>query len=205
MVFGHRAFFGAFKTPDGHVWWFHNAGQRRPDAVTRDASARRTHILELHRQDPAWIQDVIQATPDVLGPFPLNDILSMPTWHAGRICLIGDAAHATTPSAGQGASLALEDAMVLAQCLRDSGDTEDAFSAFERIRRGRVEAIVRQSRRNGRGKAVSGPVAEWVRDRVLPFFLKLGTRAQERQYAYRREWTHREAPSRQWLTRPIAD
>ena len=104
------------------MWWFHNCGEKRPEAALRDPSAMRAHILELHRDDPAWIRDLIAATPAVVGPFALNDILSMPRWHADRVCLIGDAAHATTPSAGQGASLALEDAMVLAQCLRDIDD-----------------------------------------------------------------------------------
>lgn len=191
MVFGRRAFFGAFKTSGGEVWWFHNSGQRHPETISRDASARRAHIRDLHREDPMWIRDVIESTPVVLGPFALNDILSMPRWHLDRVCLIGDAAHATTPSAGQGASLALEDAMVLAQCLRDIDDPPSAFAAFERSRRARVEEIVKQSRRNGSGKAVSGPVGEWVRDHMLPFFLKLGIRAQERQYAYRVDWALR--------------
>ena len=125
MVFGRRAFFGAFKTPNGEVWWFHNSGQKRPEAALREPSSLRAHVLELHANDPAWIRDVIERTPAVVGPFALNDILSMPRWHSGRVCLIGDAAHATTPSAGQGASLALEDAMVLAQCVRDI-DAPDA-------------------------------------------------------------------------------
>ena len=115
----------------------------------------------------------------------------MPRWHSGRLCLIGDAAHATTPSAGQGASLALEDAMVLAQCVRDIDVPEHAFAAFERARRRRVEAIVKQSRRTGSAKAVSGPIGEWIRDRVLPLFLRLGTKAQERHYAYRVNWEQR--------------
>ena len=191
MVFGRRAFFGAFKTPSGEVWWFHNSGQKRPGAALREPSSLRAHVLGLHANDPVWIRDVIERTPAVVGPFALNDILSMPRWHSGRVCLIGDAAHATTPSAGQGASLALEDAMVLAQCIRDIDVPEHAFAAFERARRKRVEAIVKQSRRNGSGKAVSGPVGEWVRDRVLPLFLRLGTKAQERQYAYRVNWAQR--------------
>jgi 2-polyprenyl-6-methoxyphenol hydroxylase-like FAD-dependent oxidoreductase len=117
----------------------------------------------------------------------------MPRWHSGRVCLIGDAAHATTPGAGQGASLALEDAMVLAQCIRDIDDPEAAFAAFERARRSRVETIVKESRRTGSTKAVSGPIGEWVRDRVLPFLLRLGTAAQERHYAHRITWAQRYA------------
>jgi 2-polyprenyl-6-methoxyphenol hydroxylase-like FAD-dependent oxidoreductase len=194
MVFGRRAFFGAFKTPAGQVWWFHNCGEKLPpERGRRDPSALRARILELHEDDPAWIRDVIASTPSVVGPFALNDILSMPRWHSDRVCLVGDAAHATTPSAGQGASLAFEDAMVLARCLRDIDDPGRAFTVFERERRSRVEKIVRGSRRNGNGKAVSGPVGEWVRDRMLPFFLGLGTRAQEQQYAYRIDWAHRAA------------
>lgn len=190
MVFGRRAFFGAFRTPAGDIWWFHNGGEKA-DAVSGDQPAVRAHLVALHEHDPAWIRDIIDATATVAGPFPLHDILSMPRWHRGRVCLVGDAAHATTPSAGQGASLALEDALVLAQCLRDIAPPERAFATFERVRRRRVEAIVRQSRRNGSGKAVSGPMGEWVRDRLLPFFLRLGARAQERQYAYRVEWSQR--------------
>lgn len=193
MVFGRRAFFGGFKTPTGQVWWFQNSGEKRPEAALRESTALRAHLLELHQDDPSWIRALIESTETMLGPFPLNDVLSMPRWHSGRICLIGDAAHATTPSAGQGASLALEDAMVLAQCIRDIDDPVRAFTAFERARRNRVEEIVKQSRRMGNTKAVSGPVAEWVRDRVLPFFLRLGARAQERHYAYRLNWAQQYA------------
>jgi 2-polyprenyl-6-methoxyphenol hydroxylase-like FAD-dependent oxidoreductase len=193
MVFGRRAFFGAFKTPTGEVWWFHNSGQKRPDEVEREPSSLREHIRDLHGDDPAWIRHVVASTPTIVGPFALNDILSMPRWHADRVCLIGDAAHATTPSAGQGASLALEDAIVLAQCIRDIDVPQHAFATFERSRRRRVEAIVKQSRRNGSGKAVSGPIAEWIRDLLLPVFMRLGATVQERQYAYRVNWEERYA------------
>src|SRR5690606_10296144 len=87
MVFGRRAFFGGFKTPSGEVWWFHNCGEKVPESVTRDPAAMRARILELHRSDPKWIRETVERTPDILGPFPLHDILSMPRWHKGRVCL----------------------------------------------------------------------------------------------------------------------
>ena len=170
------------------MWWFHNGALKSLDGSLGDSRALRARVLELHRDDPAWIRAVVEATPHILGPWPFHDILSLPRWHVGRVCLIGDAAHATTPSAGQGASLALEDAMVLAQCLRDVDEPERAFAAFERARRPRVEPIVRQSRQIGSMKAVSSPVREWLRDRMLPFFLRFGANAQAKQYAYRIEW-----------------
>lgn len=44
------------------------------------------------------------------------------SWHRDRMVLVGDAAHVTSPSSGQGASLAIEDALMLARCLRDLPD-----------------------------------------------------------------------------------
>ncbi|WP_437795343.1 FAD-dependent oxidoreductase [Sorangium sp. So ce693] len=190
MVFGRRAFFGAFAAPEGEVWWFHNSGEPAPEGAAAPGPLRE-RILALHEGDPGWIADVVRATPEVLGPWLLHDILTMPRWHAGRVCLIGDAAHAATPHAGQGASLAMEDGMLLARCLRDEPEPERAFAAFERLRRPRVEAIVRQARRNGSRKAVSGPVAGWLRDRALPLFLRIGAAAQERAHAYRIDWEER--------------
>jgi 2-polyprenyl-6-methoxyphenol hydroxylase-like FAD-dependent oxidoreductase len=189
MVFGRRAFFGAFKTGAGEVWWFHNGGAERSDGLARHPDAMRAWLVDLHREDPPWIREVIASTDTLLGPYGLHDILSMPRWHVGRVCLIGDAAHAATPSAGQGASMALEDAMVLAQCLRDGPSPSLAFAAFERARRARVEEIVKHSRRSGSGKAVAGPVSAWFRDRMIGAFLRLGARTQDRHYAHRIAWS----------------
>lgn len=188
MVFGRRAFFGAFRRPDGEIWWFHNSGEREP-LQELDPEARRARILALHEGDPSWIGDVVRSTPAVFGPWPLHDIRTIPTWHAGRVCVIGDAAHATSPSAGQGASLAMEDAMMLARCLRDAGmDPERAFRDLEAARRARVERVVERSRRYGSPKTPSSALAAWARDRLLPLFLKMGASEQRELYAYRIEW-----------------
>ncbi|MFY0540455.1 FAD-dependent oxidoreductase [Nannocystis pusilla] len=188
MTFGRRAFFGAFAAPGGEVWWFHNNGARETMQAV-GPEQRRASILALHAADPPWIAEVVRATPTLLGPWALHDIMTLPHWHAGRVCLLGDAAHATSPSAGQGASLALEDALVLARCLRDAADTQAAFARFEQERRARVEAVVRQARKNGDGKAPAGPLAAWFRDRMLPLFLRLGAAAQARFYEHRVEWS----------------
>ncbi len=174
MVFGSRAFFGAFTTPAGETWWFHNGPPDIP-------------MLELHRDDPAWISELIRATPQVLGPWRIHDLPAMPRWSRGRVALLGDAAHAMSPSAGQGASLALEDAMVLAKCLRDDPDAPRAFVAFERLRRPRVDAIFKTAQRNSSTKAPTR-VTGWFRDRLLPVFLKLGAKEQNQAYAFRIDW-----------------
>jgi 2-polyprenyl-6-methoxyphenol hydroxylase-like FAD-dependent oxidoreductase len=85
--------------------------------------------------------------------------------------IIGDAAHATAPSSGQGASMAIEDAVVLSRCLRDLPDTRQAFAAYERLRRARVERIVAHGARTSNSKA-AGPVARRLRDLMMPLILK---------------------------------
>lgn len=182
MIFGRRAFFGAFVTPRGETWWFHNGPP--PDASST-GEASRERLLALHADDPAWIGEVIRATPAVLGPFPLFEIDSLPAWSHARVVLLGDAAHAMSPSAGQGASLAIEDALLLARALAVESERSAAFARYERERRPRVERIAKMARRNGSGKAPSNAFAETVRDLVLPFFLRLGGAAQSSMYDYR--------------------
>jgi len=186
MVFGKRAFFGAFLTPAGEVWWFHNG----PEKLEGSPEAMIDGLCRLHADDPPWICEVLRATPEPLGPWGLYDLQGVRPWSNGRVCLLGDAAHAMSPSAGQGASLAMEDALALTLALRDNESPEAAFAAYERFRRDRVETIARVARRNGSGKA-PGPIGRRIRDLVLPFFLRLGGRAQDRGYAWRFGWETR--------------
>lgn len=186
MVFGRRAFFGVFRTTGDEIWWFHNGP---PTDRPLGERALRARLLELHHEDPPWIGRLIESTPKLLGPWPLHEIVEMPRWSSGRVCLLGDAAHAMSPSAGQGASMAFEDALVLARCLRDHDDNPAAaFAAFERTRRPRVDAITRFARRSASGKAIESRFAEWLRDRLLPLFIRLGGPTQTKTYGYRLCW-----------------
>jgi FAD-dependent urate hydroxylase len=119
MIFGKQAFFGYAVAPDREVWWFANIPRRGEPAVT-----------------------LIEATPALMAVSPIHTIPHLPTWHSGRMIVIGDAAHAPSPTSGQGASLSIEDAVVLAQCLRDLPDHKQAFAQFETLRRSRVEQII---------------------------------------------------------------
>ncbi len=183
MLFGRRCFFGITPTPWGGAVWFANPPQRleptagQLDAVTADQW--REQLLHLLADDRGPVADaaraaVRHATPDTLRPWATYDLPSVPIWHRGPIALIGDAAHATAPSAGQGAALSLEDAVMIAQCLRDSSDPAAAFATFEQLRRKRVEKIVAHGNRGSTGKAAA-PVGRIVRDAILPqVFRQLG-------------------------------
>jgi FAD-dependent urate hydroxylase len=100
------------------------------------------------------------------------------------VVLIGDAAHATSPSSGQGTSMAFEDAVVLARCLRDASTPEAAFVAYEEARRARVERVVAYSRRLG-GTKTAGPVARWFRDLTMPIGLRFAASEKSQAWLYR--------------------
>ncbi len=73
----------------------------------------------------------------------------IPTWSAGRVVLLGDAAHPILPFLGLGGALAIEDGIVLARALTEAATADQAFTAFERARLDRVETIRTQSIRQG--------------------------------------------------------
>jgi FAD-dependent urate hydroxylase len=78
----------------------------------------------------------------------ISDIPHLTRWSAGRATLLGDAAHATTPTVGQGACQALEDVDVLVRCLeRGTTDVVGALVVYETERRRRAEDLVALSRR----------------------------------------------------------
>jgi salicylate hydroxylase len=82
-------------------------------------------------------------------------------WSAGRVTLLGDAAHPMLPFLAQGAVMALEDAVVLARSLAATrGDAPQAFEAYERQRSARTRRVVAAAARNGQIYHLSGLAAE---------------------------------------------
>jgi len=195
MTFGLKGFFGYQVVPSGEVYWFENYPEdHEPDRDALDAIPQqqwRDRLLAMHGDDHHPVAEIIRSTEGPIGRWPIYDMQSIPRWQQGLICLIGDAAHATSPHVGQGASMAMEDAIVLAKCLRDVPDTRAAFATFENLRRERVERVVKEARRTGNQKAPSGAIGRAIRDLVLPFFLKMGVKATEPVYSYRVDWTER--------------
>jgi 2-polyprenyl-6-methoxyphenol hydroxylase-like FAD-dependent oxidoreductase len=192
MIFGRRGFFGYAVRPGGETYWFSNLGQKaEPPRGALINGDYRERLLAMHDGDPPEVIQIVGAVSGAIGAWPDYDIPSLPAWHRGAICLLGDAAHAIGPHVGQGSSLALEDAFVLAKCLRDIRDVPRAFATFERIRRVRVEPVAKQSRRSGRQKAPSGWLGRKIRDAILPVFLRSSARAATELYAYAPDWEQR--------------
>ncbi|MBA8807529.1 FAD-dependent monooxygenase [Promicromonospora sukumoe] len=169
-IFGRRCFFAYTPHPDGEVWWVANPPSpveptpAELAAITPEQWRRR--LVDLFRDDKGPAADIIGATERIFAGWNTYDVPSVPAWHKGRMIIVGDAAHATAPSIGQGAAMAIEDAVVLAKCLRDLPTVESAFVAYEGLRRERVERVVEQGRRTGGWKAVH-PLAAVPRDLVM--------------------------------------
>lgn len=168
-------------------------------SIGTDAWRRR--LIELFADDAGPATRLIEATTHELAATPIHTMSHLPTWHSDRMMVIGDAAHAPSPSCGQGASLSIEDAVCLAACLRDLPDAPRAFAAFERARRPRVERIIKQAARITDNKAATG-LARVMRDLVLPIVLKrvANSKQAKEPYGYHIDW---DAPA-SGLPRPVA-
>ncbi|HEV2637694.1 MAG TPA: NAD(P)/FAD-dependent oxidoreductase [Actinocrinis sp.] len=193
MVFGRRAFFGYQVREDGSGGWFVNLPQKTPTTLAemRAVPAREwlRSLGEDFRADRVPAADLIARTDParllVIGP--MEDIPSVPVWSRGRVVLVGDAAHPTSPSSGQGASLAIESAVQLARCLREQPHPQ-AFAAYEALRRDRVERIIKSGARANRNKA-AGPVGRVARDLLMPLLMRM-VRPEKMawQFDYRIDW-----------------
>ena len=96
------------------------------------------------------VLDLIEATPkkSILKTAAM-DREPIKHWGSGRMTLLGDAIHPTTPNLGQGGCLAIEDALVLARCFEKYGAVKAALRNYERLRYKRTAAVTKYSRYYG--------------------------------------------------------
>ena len=187
MIFGKRAFFGYATAPGGQVWWFANIPQRREpkrgeaEAVT--AAQWRQRFAEIYAADAGPALELIAATPGFAPMTPIHTIPRLRSWHTDRMIAVGDAAHAPSPTSGQGASLSVEDAVLLATSLRDIQPAPAAFTHFETLRRPRVEKIIKAAARINNNKA-PGPAGRLARDLILPVILRATANAKSAREVY---------------------
>lgn len=133
------------------------AGDWRTESWTAEG-----RIEDLQHEFEGWDARLRQlaAAATLTRRWALYDRSPLPAWACGRVALLGDAAHAMLPFFAQGAAQAIEDAAVLAECLRGTG-TRDAASALQRydaIRRLRASQVQLMSRgREIRNHLPDGP------------------------------------------------
>lgn len=142
------------------------AGDWRTESWTAEGA-----IADLRAEFAGWDARVLQLVDAATDTkrWALYDRTPLARWHAGRIGLLGDAAHAMLPFFAQGAAQAIEDAVVLAACLRgvDAQGVPAALARYDAIRRPRASEVQRMSRgREIRNHLPDGP-EQVARDRAL--------------------------------------
>jgi FAD-dependent urate hydroxylase len=176
FAFGKRGFFG-YMVDDGVAGWFANLPSATyltaAEAQQTPASVWVRRLREFFAEDtlPALrMLDRIRED-ELVNVGGMEEMPPVPVWQRGRAVLVGDAAHATSPSSGQGASIAIESAVELARSLRDRPTIEQAFGAYEASRRPRVEKIIKQTARVNSDKA-PGPIGRFIRDLTFPIAMR---------------------------------
>jgi len=172
------------------LWWCHFPQDRELTsaelAVVSNEELRKK-LLERYRGWHEPIGTFLVNTPGI-AKTNIYEVPRLPAWHQDRVVLVGDAAHAMSPTAGQGASLALEDALYLVKLLhRFSGEFETVFGEFERARRPRVEKISVEARENETRQRIElSPLNCRLRDNMMSIVLpRFGPGVLDWMYSYR--------------------
>jgi 2-polyprenyl-6-methoxyphenol hydroxylase-like FAD-dependent oxidoreductase len=163
--------FGAFAV-DGGTYAFASCGtaECRAALEARDLGAFRAGWTRAYAPS-AKVLDGIESFDALIQ----NEVVKVDCarWFDGRLVLVGDAAHAMAPNAGQGANSALVDTAVLYQELSQAANLPDALTAWQRRRRPAVRRVARVSAALGALAEVTHPVPRTLRDRLLVPVLSL--------------------------------
>jgi 2-polyprenyl-6-methoxyphenol hydroxylase-like FAD-dependent oxidoreductase len=175
-LWGRGSEFGLVGIGRGRFYWF--ATKNAPEGEPESAAGRKREVLELLS---GWYEPA-RAAVEATGESKIlrNDIYDrdpLRSWGAGRVTLLGDAAHPMTPNLGQGACQTIEDAVVLARCF--GGGISSSLRLYEERRIRRTAAVMRRSRLVGRVTQLENPLLCRLRDALAK---RTSARAQLRQY-----------------------
>jgi 2-polyprenyl-6-methoxyphenol hydroxylase-like FAD-dependent oxidoreductase len=162
-TWGFGARFAVHHCGPGRLFWY--ATRNLPEGGVDSLAGRKADVKDIFQKWHAPIPEVIEATrsADILR----NDIVDripLARWGQGRVTLLGDAAHPTTPNLGQGACQAIEDAVYLAASLARGRYVETALRHYERVRYPRTTGITKDSWRYGSVSQWEKPFCCWLRN-----------------------------------------
>jgi 2-polyprenyl-6-methoxyphenol hydroxylase-like FAD-dependent oxidoreductase len=166
MSMGPGTQFGCFPLTRRRVYWF--ASANAPEGSVPRGRSHKEYLLECFGGWHEPVRDILEATDEAeIIITPVHERKPLPRWGERQITLVGDAAHPSAPTLGQGACQALEDAAVISFCLRagDSGVTS-ALRDYEARRMARANAMVRQARWMGWLGGWESRPACWLREQI---------------------------------------
>lgn len=164
-TWGKYGRFGIVPLSNEQVYWYATVNASAQDSQVKSWNKEQlmTNFSSYHEPIP----DLLSNTPE--SAILQNDIDDLPPAKRlayGKVLLIGDAGHATTPNLGQGAALALEDAAWLSQRLPQV-QPETCFKQFEQARLKRINWVVSQSQQIGKIGQWTHPVAVGLRNTLM--------------------------------------
>jgi 2-polyprenyl-6-methoxyphenol hydroxylase-like FAD-dependent oxidoreductase len=172
-VLGPGGAVGMMACSEGRTHWF--AKMARPEGQGDPPEGRKQDVLDTFSGWTTPIRELFEATPEeAIDRQDVFDRVPLKTWSRGRITLLGDAAHPTTPSLGAGAGITIEDAPVLTNVLgavSDLGDrsaVERALAEYERERVPPTTAVVNASWKFSKVVTARHPAQVWLRELLLP-------------------------------------
>lgn len=161
MIFGRHGSFIHLTAPNRTIWW----SAQMSAAVAPDPKSVSLADVARLLDDAPRAAAIVRAT---IGGHTatLNHVLPpVPRQHTERLVLVGDAAHPV--GAGQGASMAIEDAIVLGQQLHRADSVSVGLASFDNLRRGRLDKMTKSASAN-RDAKTAGPLASRMRDLIMP-------------------------------------
>lgn len=162
--------FGIVPLTGNRVYWFAVMNAKRSDP--RLAAFQADDLLSVFAGYHPVIADILTRSHGMkLIHGDVLDLKPISRFAYGRTVLIGDAAHATTPNLAQGACQAIEDAVVLANCLKHTEDVERGFRDFEKKRLKRTHWVVNTSWKVGKVAQLDHPMLVGLRNaafRMMP-------------------------------------
>ena len=160
-IFARRGVFIYLPAPDGSVWWTAQVAAARPPDPAASSTSRLAGLFRTETQVAAILRAATEVRAATLG-------YAMPPAtrrHDGRTVLVGDAAYPV--GAGQGASMAMEDAVVLARELAAADTVAAGLDAFGRGRHPRAGKMAKTEASN-RDAKTGGPIATRMRELIMP-------------------------------------
>ncbi len=144
VMLGHRTAVLTIPIGNGRVYCY-------CDVLSPAGEDRHEDLGRLFAGYAAPVRELLDSIPDreLVHRSTIEEV-AVDSWVRGPVVLVGDAAHATSPNMAEGAAMALEDALVLTECLRGLETIPDALSAFEARRRPRTDWVRAQTHRRDR-------------------------------------------------------
>ncbi|MFD6447304.1 FAD-dependent monooxygenase [Promicromonospora sp. NPDC060204] len=158
---------GAFlhvTAPDGDVWWQAQVTSAEQPDLGASAESWRARLADVYRREPGPRLAVERAV-SLQGTTLQHSLAPVPMWHTDDAVLVGDAVHPV--GAGQGAAMAVEDAVALAAALAEADTIPAALAGYERARRPRVSRTLRASDDNRQAKRAN-PLALRLQEVMMP-------------------------------------